>query len=279
MQKIELSSEVALPMIREFVSGLRVETVLFALETPSLPNVYRNPYPRMIFTLPGSRYEIRAVLEGRPADIVLTEGQLLCCLPGSGVERRRWTDGAVSLVFMENCVRVVYNDQERVDRFYWHHTRRALSSGGNLLLRGLMAFAMEERPRDLLLEAVNVFFRVLLDDLGRREGGDGKALTTFRQALYLIQSRFHEQDISRESVAGELSITPSHLSRLFRTCGSGNFLETLTRIRLEYAEELIRGTRLTLDEIARRSGFRDSSYFIKVFRKYHGVTPARFRGY
>ncbi len=47
-------------------------------------------------------------------------------------------------------------------------------------------------------------------------------------------------------------------------------------MRLEYALELMADSSLTQDEAAEGAGFRSCSYFIKVFRKYYGTTPARF---
>ena len=47
--------------------------------------------------------------------------------------------------------------------------------------------------------------------------------------------------------------------------------------RLEQARELLRNPEISLSEISLRTGFADQSHFTNVFRRFAGITPARFR--
>jgi AraC-like DNA-binding protein len=49
------------------------------------------------------------------------------------------------------------------------------------------------------------------------------------------------------------------------------------KVSMDRAADLLRGTSLSLSEVAERLGFHDQRYFIRVFKAVHGVTPARFR--
>jgi len=51
------------------------------------------------------------------------------------------------------------------------------------------------------------------------------------------------------------------------------------RILCRQAESLLRGTGLSLPEIARRCGFRDPHYFNRWFTREHGQPPGRWRHY
>jgi AraC-like DNA-binding protein len=80
-----------------------------------------------------------------------------------------------------------------------------------------------------------------------------------------------------DDVASEACLSPFHLHRLFR----GFFGETphryLTRIRLERARALLRGTRRGVAEIANECGFESIGSFTTLFTRTFGVPPSRFR--
>lgn len=84
-------------------------------------------------------------------------------------------------------------------------------------------------------------------------------------------------DLSRDAVAEAMFLSPSHFSRLFKQHMGCTFGETLARIRGERAAELLVRTNLSIGRIARASGFRDASYFGKVFRQQFGLRPSDFR--
>ena len=48
-------------------------------------------------------------------------------------------------------------------------------------------------------------------------------------------------------------------------------------MRLDYAVELMKNDTVTIEEIARRSGFNYTSYFIRVFRRRFNMSPAEHR--
>jgi AraC-like DNA-binding protein len=270
---VRASRAAILDLIRCYQEDFKIREVLFALPKPQIPGGYGNPLPRLIFPGPGGQYRVKTVLDGKICEHTLTDGQLLCCLPKSCVLRLE-TEGetTVSIVFMKHCIRFVYKLE---GGFYWYHSRHPLSNGGDLLFRGLLAFAREKRPQELLTSAASGLLGVIRDDFENDLSDTGKAQQTYRQALYLMRNQF-QSDISRESIAAQLEITPPHLSRLFKNSGGGGFTDILTRLRLEYAIEQMYDSDLAQDEVAEMSGFRNCSYFIKVFRKYYGTTPARF---
>ena len=81
-----------------------------------------------------------------------------------------------------------------------------------------------------------------------------------------------------EKLSRQVFITPQYLSRLFHRYLNCSAYEYLTSYRLSKAKELlITAPRLEIQEIARRTGFTDSSHFIAVFKKAVGVTPLEFR--
>jgi AraC family transcriptional activator of pobA len=51
----------------------------------------------------------------------------------------------------------------------------------------------------------------------------------------------------------------------------------ITERRLAEARRLLAGTDLTVQALAARTGYRDPSYFVRTFKREHGVTPADWR--
>ena len=58
-----------------------------------------------------------------------------------------------------------------------------------------------------------------------------------------------------------------------RTCK-----EHLELIRVEKAEEMLKFTDYTLNEIAQELGYADQSHFARVFKNLKGITPGSVRG-
>ena len=51
----------------------------------------------------------------------------------------------------------------------------------------------------------------------------------------------------------------------------------LTELRVEKAKELLEDMTINVKDISQKVGFRDSSYFTKVFKRITGVTPSEYR--
>ena len=51
----------------------------------------------------------------------------------------------------------------------------------------------------------------------------------------------------------------------------------LTELRVEKAKELLEDMTINVKDISQKVGFRDSSYFTKVFKRITGVKPSEYR--
>ena len=91
-----------------------------------------------------------------------------------------------------------------------------------------------------------------------------------------VQSHYY-RDLSRDRVAAQFGISPSHLSRLFRTAGRIKFNEYVTRVRAERAKFLLKHYPMRLDEVSRQCGYNDTAYFCRAFRRVAHCTPGAYR--
>lgn len=96
------------------------------------------------------------------------------------------------------------------------------------------------------------------------------------EALKHMQERLGE-DISRDDVARVACLSPSHFSRVLKQTFGVSFTDLLARMRVERARELLETSEMSLIRIGSECGFSDQSYFTKIFQKYTGVTPGRYR--
>lgn len=96
------------------------------------------------------------------------------------------------------------------------------------------------------------------------------------RACRFIEANFH-RDLTLEEVAQQVYLSPCYFSRLFKQVKGQNFIDYLTRVRLEAAKELLLNTELPVAAIAERVGYHDARYFGQVFKKQEGYTPGVFR--
>jgi ligand-binding sensor protein/AraC-like DNA-binding protein len=85
------------------------------------------------------------------------------------------------------------------------------------------------------------------------------------------------KNITLETVASECNLSVSHFSKVFKKEVGKNFKEYLNGKRIEKAEYLLRSTNNTIYNIGYSLGVEDTSYFTKMFKKYVGVTPKKYR--
>ncbi len=78
-------------------------------------------------------------------------------------------------------------------------------------------------------------------------------------------------------LAAIAGVHPVHLSREFHRRYHMTIGEFIRKRRIEHASELLSNSELSMTEIASTCGFSDQSHFCALFKKYSGMTPAKFR--
>lgn len=96
------------------------------------------------------------------------------------------------------------------------------------------------------------------------------------KALWFLEGRY-DRSVSVEETAEFVGVSRSHLYRIMmEECGCSP-KEMLGRIRMRHARRLLQETRLTLEEIARRTGFCTGAQFAAAFRAAHAMSPGAYR--
>lgn len=85
------------------------------------------------------------------------------------------------------------------------------------------------------------------------------------------------EDLNRQSLAKKLCLTPNYLSTIFKKHEHESIGRFIERNRIERAAYYLATEESRVQDIADRVGFADASYFCKIFKKYYGVTPLKYR--
>jgi AraC-like DNA-binding protein len=95
-------------------------------------------------------------------------------------------------------------------------------------------------------------------------------------ALHYITIHLHEK-ITLENVAEAAALSPCHLSRIFKKEVGMSIVDYVQKERIEAAKHMLANSDETLAAISQYLYFSTQSYFIRIFRKYTGMTPGQYR--
>ena len=95
--------------------------------------------------------------------------------------------------------------------------------------------------------------------------------------VFEFSNRNFNKDITLELVAAEVGLSSQYLSKVFKEKYGSNFIDYITKKRLQYAEELLKKGNFNIKEISKMSGYEDSNYFCKIFKKDTGLSPKQYR--
>ena len=111
---------------------------------------------------------------------------------------------------------------------------------------------------------------------GMATSGSRESESVVAKAKAYIDQNY-QKDISLDDVSRMVDISPYYFSKLFKQEQGENFIEYLTRTRMQKARQLLKNPGLSIKEICSMCGYSDSNYFSRVFKKYEGVTPSEYR--
>lgn len=91
-----------------------------------------------------------------------------------------------------------------------------------------------------------------------------------------VRMHFRE-NITLSMLAEKYGMSTANLSAQFKERLSVTFSDYITSLRMQYAKDLLRDEKLSVQEVAEASGYSDYFYFTKVFKKVEGISPSKYR--
>ncbi|TYP78158.1 helix-turn-helix domain-containing protein [Paenibacillus methanolicus] len=151
------------------------------------------------------------------------------------------------------------DDPLRMDRILVCDTIQEMRTELQALLQDVCAFAEAKR-------AANV----------SQERDDSLRDLTAQVARY-IEDHYTDANLNVNGIGDAFDLKGSYLSRLFKNQTGEGLLDYIHKTRIAQAKAMIRVKRESITEISRMVGYNDAATFIRVFKKYEGVTPGKYK--
>lgn len=135
------------------------------------------------------------------------------------------------------------------------------------LYKVIIAFQQRNSLLQWITRKVHMFFQL------KRKGVDNPLL---ERMINYIDNHF-EQDISLKTIAATLNTNPAYLGRIFKDATGSSFSDYLNVRRIDCAKALLVETSLTVKDIAAKSGYNSTNYFVNVFKKHTALYPIQYR--
>ncbi|GAE28838.1 response regulator transcription factor [Alkalihalobacillus hemicellulosilyticus] len=125
---------------------------------------------------------------------------------------------------------------------------------------------------DLFNEYIKVY-QHLFEYIQRAKGVTGKF--KLEEVKEYIDVNYSHSTISLGQLSQQFYVSKEYLSKAFKKEFGVNVTEYIMQLRMEKAKVLIVDEKIKIKNVAEMVGYEDVSYFYRVFKKYHGVTPGQ----
>jgi len=137
-------------------------------------------------------------------------------------------------------------------------------------------------PEKYRYENVDMLFHVLINNiiLAYQERDTMRSYSPYYTKLQNVRLTLQAapyEKYSPESFSEPLGISTSYFQHLYTTFFGISFQSDLINMRMEYAQNLIVTSNLTMEQIADICGYSSEVHFYRQFRKKSGMTPSDYR--
>lgn len=137
-----------------------------------------------------------------------------------------------------------------------------------------VAFEQEPSKEHLITYLEEALSDVLM---ARDKKTKSRYYNVIKEATAYIYQHFGDADLRLSDIASNVNISPAHFTTIFSQETGKTLTEFITEVRMGQSRILLRTTNKTHYEIAMEIGYRDVSYFSRLFKKYHNVSPGKYR--
>lgn len=129
-----------------------------------------------------------------------------------------------------------------------------------------------------LSEIKKYVVRLLNEAIELRDAESGRRYSDLIAAAKKeIENHYMTEEISLNTVAISVGMSPSYFSSIFSKEAGKTFVEYLTEVRIEKAKEFLMCSSMKTSEIGYEVGYKDPHYFSYIFKKVQGCTPKEYR--
>jgi YesN/AraC family two-component response regulator len=93
---------------------------------------------------------------------------------------------------------------------------------------------------------------------------------------YYLEKNYNK-NLNLSIVAEMVCLSPKYVSKIFKEYTGMGFNEYRLKIKAEMAKEFLDKSDYNINELASKLGYNNTESFIKSFKKFTGMTPAKYR--
>ncbi len=102
-----------------------------------------------------------------------------------------------------------------------------------------------------------------------------QTMSAINKAKQYIDNNYMKE-LTLDDVSRIVNISSYYFSKMFKEETGENFIDYLTKLRIEAAKKLLKTTNKSMKEISLEVGYSDPNYFSRNFKKYTGKTPTDY---
>ena len=231
----------------------------------------------------GGSYRTSAAFDGMMQDRELVAGDITVC-GRSGWDRSAGGNEnyrVFSIVFHPHHIRLVYADfvEGKIVNNPYYHTSFPVSGIGVRLLEALNEIMQEvDQDRDSRTYPLlrTLLFQLKQDIMRQGQSADHVTDRQVAKLTHYLQQNFH-LPINCSTTCEALGLSRSYASTLFHQKTGQTMNSYLCQLRMNEAAGLLIYHDLSIEKVAELCSFTGSSYFIKVFQQFYGVSPGESR--
>lgn len=126
-----------------------------------------------------------------------------------------------------------------------------------------------------ITQAVN-YLKEFICNIKSRQMAESNYSLIVQKVIKYIGDHYWE-DISLKKVAELFSTNASYLSRLIKKETGENYVDIVSRTRIEVSKKLLKDPQNRINEVAEAVGYKDYAYFYQVFKKFEGISPSEYK--
>lgn len=148
----------------------------------------------------------------------------------------------------------------------------------NAIKLGVLDYILKPIKPDELNESLNKVISLLQREKTNSQNSTDLSYDKdpIHKAIQYINKNF-SKNISLESLSEHIHLNPQYFSRYFKNNTGVNFIEYVSKIRIKEGKKLLVSTDKSMSRISFDIGYIDPAYFTRVFIKYEGISPHKYR--
>ena len=129
------------------------------------------------------------------------------------------------------------------------------------------------------LDEIKILFKNLFTDISEQyKGLKGERSSVMLQVIKdIVSVNYMDPDLNVQSISTLLKMSSVYVGKLFKSVESVSIVDYINEIRLSKALGLLSTTEDSVNDIMKRVGFGNQSYFFRLFKQKYGATPMEYR--